>query len=43
MFVVETMMSLVETRAAILAIRETCDLPIMASMSLMKMANTVRN
>ena len=33
LFVVETMMSLSETRAAILAIRETCDLPIMASMS----------
>lgn len=33
LFVVETMMSLAETRAAILAIRETCDLPIMASMS----------
>lgn len=33
LFVVETMMSLAETRAAILAIRETCNLPIMASMS----------
>ncbi len=33
LFVVETMMSLAETRAAVLAIRETCDLPIMASMT----------
>lgn len=33
LFVVETMMSLAETRAAVLAIRETCDLPILASMT----------
>ena len=33
LFVVETMMSLQECRAAVLAIRETCDLPIMASMT----------
>lgn len=33
LFVVETMMSLQETRAAVLAIRETCSLPIMASMT----------
>lgn len=33
LFVVETMMSLAEMRAAILAIRETCDLPILASMT----------
>lgn len=33
LFIIETMMSLQETRAAVLAIRETCELPIMASMT----------
>ena len=33
LFVVETMMSLAETRATVLAIKETCDLPIMVSMT----------
>ena len=33
LFVVETMMSLAETRAAVLSIKETCDLPIMVSMT----------
>jgi 5-methyltetrahydrofolate--homocysteine methyltransferase len=33
LFVVETMMSLQECRAAVLAIRETCDLPIMVSLT----------
>ena len=33
LFVVETMMSLAETRAAVLAIKETCDLPVMVSMT----------
>lgn len=33
LFVVETMMSLQETRAAIIAIREVCDLPILASLT----------
>lgn len=33
LFVIETMMSLAETRAAVLAIREICNLPILASMS----------
>lgn len=33
MFVIETMMSLAETRAAVIAIRELCDLPIIASMT----------
>lgn len=33
LFIIETMMSLQETRAAVLAIRETSDLPIMASMT----------
>lgn len=33
LFVVETMMSLSECRAAVLAIRETCDLPIMVTLT----------
>lgn len=33
LFVVETMMSLQECRAAVLAIRESCDLPIMVSLT----------
>ena len=32
-FVVETMMSLQETRAAVLAIKEVCDIPIMVTMT----------
>ena len=33
LFVVETMMSLPEARAAVIGIRETCDLPIMVTMT----------
>lgn len=33
LFVVETMMSLQETRAAVLAVKETCDLPVMATLT----------
>ena len=33
LFVVETMMSLQETRAALIAIREVCELPVMASLT----------
>lgn len=33
LFVVETMMSLQESRAAVLAIKETCDLPIMVTLT----------
>ncbi len=33
LFVVETMMSLQECRAAVIAIRETCDLPIMVTLT----------
>lgn len=33
LFIVETMMSLQECRAAVLAIKETCDLPIMVSLT----------
>lgn len=36
LFVVETMMSLQETRAAVIAIKEVCDLPIMATMTFEK-------
>ena len=33
LFVIETMMSLQETRAAVLAVKETCSLPVMASLT----------
>lgn len=33
LFIVETMMSLAEARAAVIAIREVCDLPVMVSMT----------
>ncbi len=33
LFVIETMMSLQECRAAVLAVRETCDLPVMVTMT----------
>ncbi len=33
LFVVETMMSLAETRAAVIAVRELCDFPLIASMT----------
>lgn len=33
LFIVETMMSLAEARAAVIAIREICDLPVMVSMT----------
>lgn len=33
LFIIETMMSLQEMRAAVLAVKETCDLPIVASMT----------
>ena len=41
LFVVETMMSLAETRAAILAIREICDLPIIASLTFQENGRTL--
>ena len=41
LFVVETMMSLAETRAAVLAIREICDLPIMASLTFQEDGRTL--
>ncbi|MBQ8913552.1 MAG: homocysteine S-methyltransferase family protein, partial [Lachnospiraceae bacterium] len=33
LFIVETMMSLAESRAAVIAIKEVCDLPVMVSLS----------
>lgn len=41
LFVVETMMSLQETRAAVLAIQEICSLPIMASLTFEADARTL--
>ncbi len=36
LFVIETMMSLQETRAAVIALKEVCDLPVMATMTFEK-------
>lgn len=41
LFVVETMMSLAETRAAVIAIREICDLPVIASMTFQEDGRTL--
>ena len=41
LFVVETMMSLQECRAAIIAIKEVCDLPIMATLTFNKDGRTL--
>ena len=41
LFVVETMMSLAETRAAVIAIREVCNLPVMASMTFQEDGRTL--
>ena len=41
LFIVETMMSLQETRAAVLAIREICDLPVMVSMTFEESGRTL--
>lgn len=41
LFVVETMMSLQETRACVLAIQEVCDLPVMASLTFEKDGRTL--
>lgn len=40
-FIVETMMSLQETRACVLAIKEVCDLPIMATLTFEKDGRTL--
>lgn len=41
LFVVETMMSLQETRACVLAIKDVCDLPIMATLTFEKDGRTL--
>ena len=41
LFVVETMMSLPEARAAVIAIQETCELPIMVTMTFAEDGNTL--
>lgn len=41
LFVIETMMSLAETRAAVIAIQETCKLPIMASLTFAENGRTL--
>lgn len=41
LFVVETMMSLSECRAALLAIKETCDLPVMVSLTFAEDSRTL--
>lgn len=41
LFVVETMMSLAETRAAVIAIKETCDLPVIASLTFQEDGRTL--
>ena len=41
LFVIETMMSLNETRAALIAIRELCDLPVMATLTFEKDGRTL--
>lgn len=38
LLVVETMMSLAETRAALIAAKEVCDLPVIATLTLKRMA-----
>ncbi|KMO87835.1 5-methyltetrahydrofolate--homocysteine methyltransferase [Megasphaera cerevisiae DSM 20462] len=41
LFIVETMMSLQETRACVLAIKDVCDLPVMASLTFEKDGRTL--
>jgi len=41
LFVIETMMSLQETRAALLAVKEICDLPVMISMTFQEDGRTL--
>lgn len=41
LFVVETMMSLAETRAAVIAIKEVCNLPVIASLSFQEDGRTL--
>lgn len=41
LFVVETMMSLAETRAAVIAIKEVCNLPVIASLTFQEDGRTL--
>lgn len=41
LFVIETMMNIREARAALLAVKETCDLPVMVSMTFEKSGRTL--
>ena len=41
LFVIETMMSLAETRAAVIAIKEICDLPVIASLTFQEDGRTL--
>lgn len=41
LFVIETMMNINEARAALLAVKETCDLPVMVSMTYEKSGHTL--
>ena len=41
LFVIETMMDIQEARAALLAVKETCDLPVMASMTFERGGHTI--
>lgn len=41
LFVVETMMSLAETRAAVIAVKEVCDLPVIASLTFQEDGRTL--
>ncbi|MDW7656166.1 MAG: homocysteine S-methyltransferase family protein [Bacillota bacterium] len=41
LFVVETMMDLAQTRAAVLAVRQECDLPVMVSMTVAENGKTL--
>ncbi len=41
LFVIETMMDIQEARAAMLAVRETCDLPVMVSMTYERGGHTI--
>lgn len=41
LFIIETMMSLSESRAALLAVKETCDLPVMVSLTFTKDLRTL--
>ena len=41
LFVIETMMDIQEARAALLAVKETCDLPVMVTMTFERGGHTI--